>query len=255
MHICDDSALLEHLALLVAFVLDDLQPQRRAKLFDLFLGRVDFAVSAATCSAAGPWQFSQPLPTRSGVSFSPRKPDSNGKYFCGSQPVAWQLTHSGSKCRGGSRFTSVSVAWECGVFSYTSVAVSVAVGARLAAGELAAGGCGLGFSPSPSSPSVFELLLILDVHLVDFRRIGKAMIERHALVAKRRGAVLVKADDDDVHSLVADFDQLRLACLRSSPAPWAAPRRRGPSPPNRIREIVGPAPCVSSGSACASSTS
>ena len=33
----------------------------------------------------------------------PRYPDTNGKYFCGSQPVAWQLRHSGSKCRGGSR--------------------------------------------------------------------------------------------------------------------------------------------------------
>ncbi len=68
----DNFGFLEHLVFLIAFVFDDLESKVRAKLFLSASLTSISPFSAAAWRPAGPWQFSQPLPTRSGVCFKPR---------------------------------------------------------------------------------------------------------------------------------------------------------------------------------------
>src|SRR5262249_10056504 len=102
------------------------------------------------------WQFSHPFAAMCGVSFRLMYPDSYGKYFCGFQPVTWQLKHSGSNCLGGFKSTSVCVAWKCGVLSKTAVAFVWQEAHSALPANLPPDGYGVDFIPSPENPSVLS---------------------------------------------------------------------------------------------------
>ena len=140
---------------------------------------------------AGPWQFSQPFPFRCGVSSRLVKPVSKGTNSCGFQPVAWQLMHSGSNCRGGSSLTSVSVACAWGVLSQIFVSRLVALAAGFAADEPRVGIARF-FGPrihgrlqAQAGPAQVSQLPFVGRHQrTHFRCVDEARIDRHPLVAR-----------------------------------------------------------------------
>ena len=83
-----------------------------------------------------------------------------------------------------------------------------------------------GFKAEPFEAERFQIMLVLDHDLLHFGRVFEPRVERHFLIAERRLAVFVEADDDHVHPLVANFDQAGLRALDQSAAAWAVPRRR-----------------------------
>src|SRR4029079_5734586 len=66
---------------------------------------------------------------------------------------------------------------------------------RLTPDKLAARGMRRRLQPQPLKLHLFELFLISDLHLLNFRSIGKPMVERNTLVAEWRSAVLIESDN------------------------------------------------------------
>ena len=83
----------------------------RAQRLPLLVGDVDLAVLGGDVGGARGRGSSRSRSASSRRRFERSdSPIAYGKYSCGFQPVTWHDRHSGSKCRGGSSFTSVSVA-------------------------------------------------------------------------------------------------------------------------------------------------
>src|ERR1043165_3709558 len=97
-----------------------------------------------------------------------------------------------------------------GSFRVHRRSLRVAIRARLTAHKLAASLVCYGLHPQSVEPQHLKLVLVLDLHLLHFRRIGKAMIQWHTLVAERRCSILVKSNDHNVLSFLTDFYNMRV---------------------------------------------
>src|SRR5262245_47237462 len=73
--------------------------------------------------------------------------------------------------------------------------------ARFAPDKLSAGRVRGRPQAQPFQSQLLKLFLVGDLHLLNLRGIRESMIERHALVAERRFAVLVEPDDDQILGL------------------------------------------------------
>ena len=80
----------------------------------------------------------------------------------------------------------------------------------------------------PFEAERLEVVLVFDHDLLHVGRIFEPRVERHLLIAERRLAILIESDDDHIHPLVTDFDQVRLGAFNRLRRTWAVPRPRRP---------------------------
>ena len=180
-----DVALVEDLALLVAFVVDDLEPQLRAKLFELFFAGVDLAgfggdvlggraVAVLAAVADQVRRFLQANETGLERKILLRLPARRVAAEALGIEVPRRIDLA----------TIVSVAWKCGVFSKTSVADKWQSAHTLLPANLRPDRARRASAPNPRGPAFPTA--------ADSRRASRGFpahrrsgIERHALVAKR----------------------------------------------------------------------